>query len=93
MNHKIEQAFTSDKLKDDLQQNMEELIQYIDESRLMIETKDELFHLLKIIKAVTFHNFIEAFAHQLSIDEACQQYQLELTMLKRGLLKKESQTL
>lgn len=93
MNHKIEQAFTSDKLKDDLQQNMEELAQYIDESQLMIETKDELFHLLKIIKAVTFHNFIETFAHQLSIDEACQQYQLELTMLKRGLLKKESQTL
>ncbi len=93
MNHKIEQAFTSDKVKEDMRRDMEELVQYVDYSILLVDKREELFHLLKIIKAVTFHNFIEAFAHQLSIDEACQQYQLELTMLKRGLLKKESQTL
>lgn len=87
MNHKIEQAFTSDKVKEDMRRNMEELVQYVDYSILFVDTREELFHLLKIIKAVTFHNFIEAFAHQLSIDEACQQYQLELNMLKRGLLK------
>ncbi|GEM05411.1 TetR family transcriptional regulator [Halolactibacillus miurensis] len=87
MNHKIEQAFTSDKVKEDMKRNMEELVQYVDYSILLVDTREELFHLLKIIKAVTFHNFIETFAHQISIDEACQQYQLELTMLKRGLLK------
>lgn len=88
MNHKMEQAFTSDKVRRDMRQDVEEMIQHIDQTLFNIQRKEELIHVLKIIKAVTFHNVIEAFAQQLSIETACQQYTIELTLLKQGLLKR-----
>lgn len=87
MNRKIEQAFTSNEIKDNFKKNLQELSQHVDASLLLIHSEEELLHLLKIIKAVTFHNFIESFAQQLPIDQACKNYQLELAMLKRGLEK------
>ncbi|GAA4069086.1 TetR/AcrR family transcriptional regulator [Amphibacillus indicireducens] len=88
MNHKMEQAFTRNLKDDDFGTEVKNIAKWIKKGPLAVESEKELEHVFKILTAVTFQNIIHAFAQQLTVEEACHNYQVELNMLKHGLLKK-----
>lgn len=70
-------------------EQFKEIIKLINKKHLNITEDKELYHILQIITAVAFRNFVEKFSRELSDDEAIQNFTLEMNLLKRGLYKQE----
>ncbi|UJL46297.1 TetR family transcriptional regulator [Virgibacillus sp. NKC19-16] len=88
MTHKIEDAFTrifSD--DDECDDQHKEISRLINKERLNISGDEELFYVMQILTSVTFRNFIEKFAKELSDEEAMRNYATEMHLLKKGLHK------
>jgi len=64
-----------------------EIIYLIDKKRLNIKENNELIHIMQIIMAVVFRNFIEKFLKELSDEEAMDNFRTEMNLLKQGLYK------
>lgn len=65
--------------------HVKEIIHLIDRDRLNIQEDAELFHILQIITAVVFRNFIEKLLKELSDQEAIDNFTIEMNILKRGI--------
>ena len=66
-----------------------EIIYLIDTKRLNIKENNELIHIMQIIMAVVFRNFIEKFLKELSDEEAMDNFRVEMNLLKQGLYIQE----
>jgi len=64
-----------------------EIIYLIDKKSLNINENNELIHIMQIIMAVVFRNFIEKFLKELSDEEAMDNFRAEMNLLKQGLYK------
>ncbi|WP_085993863.1 TetR/AcrR family transcriptional regulator [Oceanobacillus senegalensis] len=86
--HKIENVFTS--MFDGTHSTgyMDDIINLIDKKRLNIESDHEIFHIMQIIIAVAFRNFVEKFSRELSDQEAIENFKIEMNLLKNGLYRK-----
>lgn len=85
--HKIEDAFTAAfKGKHDTG-FFNEVIEMIDKDRLNTKNDTEIYHMLQIVIAVVFRNFVEKFSKELSDDEAIEHFTIEMNLLKNGLYK------
>lgn len=85
--HKIEDAFTAAfKGKHD-KGFFNEVIEMIDKDRLNTKNDTEIYHMLQIVIAVVFRNFVEKFSKELSDDEAIEHFTIEMNLLKNGLYK------
>lgn len=62
-----------------------EYMNLIDRKGLNIRDDRELFHLIKILRAMMIQNFTQYFAGEASEAAAVQNFELELELLKRGL--------
>ncbi|MFC4779010.1 TetR family transcriptional regulator [Paenibacillus sp. GCM10023252] len=91
MNHKVEKAFASS-MREQRQQELMQLASKINIGRLSLQHPQELFHLLNIIHAVTFHNLTQHFVNEWSVDEALSNYKQELNLIKRGVYNNEGET-
>lgn len=85
MNHKVGDAFTDHANMEHSIHRRTEFLKMIDSSKLNISSEQELIHIMKIVKAVTFQNLIQSFASKLTIEKALEVYTLEINMLKKGL--------
>lgn len=87
MNHKVEEVFTRN--QSDVQTNkmLLEVRTLVNMDKLNITTEDEFINVMHILSGVTLHNVIRAFARQLSPEEAWNNYQIEINLLKNGLEK------
>lgn len=85
MNHKVGDAFTDHANMEHSIHRRTEFMKRIDCSKLNISTEQELIHIMRIVKAVTFQNLIQSFALKLSTEKALEVYTLEINMLKKGL--------
>ncbi|MBE5108354.1 TetR family transcriptional regulator [Bacillus thuringiensis] len=88
MNYKVENTLTRNMNEDDHKNRLSEIMILINKEKLNIADEREIFHIMKIITAVTFHNLIQNFAKEISFDESVQNYNLELSLLKKGLYKR-----
>lgn len=89
MNHQVEDIF-SKSFSDHVEQGEYPVFgSTINRSQLNISDENDLHHVMKIISAVTFHNFIEKFSKDLSYEEAVYQYEKEIQLLKKGLFRNE----
>jgi AcrR family transcriptional regulator len=61
----------------------------INKDRLNIKEDKGLLHIMQILMAVVFRNFIEKFLKDLSDDEAISNFRIEMNLLKHGLYKRE----
>ena len=59
-----------------------EITYLIDKKRLNIKENNELIHIMQIIMAVVFRNFIEKFLKELSDEEAMDNFRIEINLLK-----------
>ncbi len=70
-------------------EHYKEISNLIDRERLNIQEDKEILHIIKIIMAVAFRNFIEKFSKELSDEEAINNFTIELNLIKYGLYKRE----
>lgn len=66
-------------------EHIKEVIKLIDRDRLNITEDRELIHIMQIITAVLFRNFIEKLLKELSDEEAIKNFTIEMNILKRGI--------
>ncbi|PHG47094.1 TetR/AcrR family transcriptional regulator [Bacillus wiedmannii] len=88
MNYKVENTFTRNMNEDNHKNRLSEIMVLINKEKLNITEEREIFHVMKIITAVTFHNLIQNFAKEIPFDESVENYTLEITLLKKGLYKR-----
>ncbi|MBY7145043.1 TetR family transcriptional regulator [Virgibacillus sp. NKC19-3] len=87
MTHKIEEIFTRIFSDSESDGKHEEISRLIDKEQLNISGDEELYYVMQILTSVTFRNFIEKFARELSNEEAMRNYAIEIHLLKKGLHK------
>lgn len=88
MNIKVEQTFSSRIQKAEIQQEYKKLIDGIDKTPLNYETTEELHHIIELVFAITMHHVVHSFARELTIEEACKHFNIHLSLLQRGVIKK-----
>ncbi|MCG7337137.1 TetR family transcriptional regulator [Sporosarcina sp. ACRSM] len=86
MNHKVENTIAKNVNMEDACRQIEHH-DLINRDKLNITDEQELFHVIRIILAVTFQNLIQNFALELSFEESFQNYTIEIDMIKKGLAK------
>ncbi|TDL31871.1 TetR/AcrR family transcriptional regulator [Jeotgalibacillus sp. S-D1] len=89
MTHKIENSFAGMINDSDRTENFKKMTALINKDKLNAENDKELYHLLQIVIAVTFHSIVEKFSRDLSFEEALNNYQMEIHLLKKGLCRNE----
>jgi AcrR family transcriptional regulator len=87
MNYKIEKTFTQNLTKETIDQRYGEILRLVNRKQFNIENKMDLYHVLQILSAVTFHNLVQSIAEELTLEEAMKKYMKEVNMIKRGLCK------
>ncbi|WP_373894262.1 TetR/AcrR family transcriptional regulator [Virgibacillus natechei] len=87
MTHKIEDTFTRIFSDSECDGQHKEISELINKEQLNISGDEELFFVMQIVTSVTFRNFIEKFAKELSNKEAMRKYAIEIHLLKKGLHK------
>ena len=86
MNYKIESKFIPDFYEEDY---LSEISSLINIQMLNLSDEKHLFHVLKIIMAVTFQNTVQNFVCKVPKEEAIRIYMLEMDLLKKGLYRAE----
>jgi AcrR family transcriptional regulator len=89
MNYKIEKTFTQTLTKETIDHRYGEIFQLVNKDQFSIESKKDLYHVLQILSAVTFHNLVQSIADELTLEEAMAKYMKEIKMIKRGLCKSQ----
>lgn len=85
--HQVETIF-NDLIETNLRrEEMQEITKLINKDLLNIESEHELSHVIHIISAVAFRNFVEKFTKELTDDEAIHRFKVEMNLLKKGLAK------
>ncbi|MBS4211250.1 TetR/AcrR family transcriptional regulator [Neobacillus rhizophilus] len=89
MNYKLEKTLANNIYEEDQKNRYLDMVSLINTGNLNIKDEQELHHVIKIITAVTFHNLVQMFVKDLTDEEALQNYQVQLDLIKRGLYKEE----
>lgn len=66
---------------------IKEIAKLINKDILNVDTDKDLTHVIHIISAVAFRNFVEKFTKELSDEEAIENFKAEMNLLKKGLAK------
>lgn len=87
MNYKIEKTFTQNMYGERRKSKFFELIHLINTDNLNISNEEELYHVFKILMAVSFQNLAHGFAKELHINDVMKSFSLEIELLKKGFYK------
>lgn len=87
MTHKIENTFARIFSDNEMNKNFQEFSSLINKNNLNITNDQELFHVMQIIKAVTFRNLIDKFARDWTNEAAINYFTIEINLLKKGLVR------
>ncbi|MFD1852065.1 TetR/AcrR family transcriptional regulator [Oceanobacillus bengalensis] len=85
--HKMENIFTS--IFDTSNDHFKEMIALVNKDRLNIKEDQEVFHIMQIVTAVAFRNFVEKYSRELSDREAIENFTIEMNLIKNGIYKRE----
>ena len=88
MNYRIENVLSKSISEENRNSRFVEVAKLVNTDLLNIQQKEELFNVVKIIRAVTFQNIIQVFANDLSMEESMKNYKLDLDLIKNGIYKK-----
>ncbi|MFB1100308.1 TetR family transcriptional regulator [Terribacillus saccharophilus] len=89
MNHRKENTMANNIYKESLKNERSQTLEMVDISFLNIEDKQELSHVIRIVGAITFHNLVQVFVHDLTDEEAIYNYEAQISLIKKGLQRKE----
>ncbi len=88
MNYRIENTISKSISEERRNSRFAEVVKLVNKDLLNIQHEEELIHVVKIIRAVTFQNLIQVFALDLSMEESINNYTLDLNLIKKGVYKK-----
>lgn len=88
MTHRTEKTISIIFSDNENNEHLKKVSLQIDREKLNVTNDREMYHAMQIITAVTFRNFVEKFAKELSDEEAVNNYTIEMNFLKNGLYKK-----
>ncbi|WP_066248687.1 TetR/AcrR family transcriptional regulator [Neobacillus drentensis] len=89
MNYKVEKTFADHVYEQNQKTQFVNTISLINREHLNIESDQELYHILKIMGAVTFQNLIQMIVKEWTDEEALRNYSVQIDLLKRGFYKEE----
>lgn len=72
-------------------ERFKEMTNHIDKERFNIKEEKDLYHLVQIITAIAFRNFVEKISKKMSDEEAMRQFTHEINLIKYGIYKRDSQ--
>lgn len=87
MTHEIESKLNRIFNVDGSIDKIEEIDALIDKNNLNIKNDVELHHVMQIISMVIFRNLIEKYAHNLTYEQAIENFKIQINLLKNGLGK------
>ncbi len=87
MTHKMEDTFIKIFSDPQNEEDFQEISEWIDKDKLNINNEKELAHMMQIMMAVMFRNFVIKFAEDLSNQAAYDHFKVELDILKRGIYR------
>ncbi|MBB6447103.1 TetR/AcrR family transcriptional regulator [Bacillus benzoevorans] len=70
-------------------ERFKEITGLIDKQRFTIEEDKDLYHILQIVTAVAFRNFIEKISKKMSDEEAMKHFTFEIDLIKYGIYKRD----
>lgn len=85
MTHEVEHSFIGIFSDNESIDDFKEVSAYVNKTKLNLADGRELYHVMQIITSVTFRNFVEKFAKGISDEQALDNYQLEMNLLKKGI--------
>ncbi len=90
MNYKTENTLAENFFEEDLKKQDLALLRSVNTKKLNINDERELQDMITILEAVTFHNLVQAFAGELTAEEALDHYLAQMELLKKGLYREPS---
>ncbi|WP_416876464.1 TetR/AcrR family transcriptional regulator, partial [Kitasatospora sp. SC0581] len=90
MNYKTENTLAENFFEEDLKKQDLALLRSVNTKKLNIRDERDLQDMITILEAVTFHNLVQAFAGELTAEEALGQYLAQMELLKKGLYRQPS---
>ena len=87
MNYKVEKAFTQNMYEEKRKSRFFEIITNINPGNLNVTNEEEIYHIFKMMMAVSFQNLVHAFAKELQINDVMKTFLLEIELLKKGFYK------
>lgn len=88
MNYKTEETFNHNVNHEKFREKFNHIKNIIQTDTLNIAHEEDLFNIIQITTTLMFQNIIMKFAHKLTNKEAFKNYQQQLTLLKKGFIKK-----
>jgi len=90
MNYKIENTFSQYLSEDVANERYDDIYDLVNAEQLNVSNRKEMFHVMQILTAVTFHNLIHSVSNNLSVSAAMNKYETELKLLQSGLMRSSS---
>lgn len=87
MTHEIEKNFSRIFNVNSSEDQFKDISSLINKDILNVNNNEELHHLMQMISMVIFHNLIEKYAHNLTFEQAMNNFSTQMDLLKHGISK------
>lgn len=87
MNYKFEKTFTQNMYGERRKSKFFEIIHLINPENINISNEEDLYHIFKMLMAVSFQNLAHAFGKEMQIKDVIKTFSLEIELLKKGFYK------
>lgn len=87
MTHEIEKNFSRIFTVNSPEDQFRDVSSLINKDILNVNNNEELHHLMQMISMVIFHNLIEKYAHNLTFQQAMNNFSIQMELLKHGISK------
>lgn len=89
MNYKLENTLANNVYEEKQKSLFLDISQSINKSNLNLKDDSELHHMVRVMTAVTFHNIVQMYVKDLTVEEATNSYLKQMDLLKRGFCRGE----
>jgi len=90
MNYKLENTLANNVYEEKQKSLFLDISQSINKSNLNLKDDSELHHMVRVMTAVTFHNIVQMYVKELTVEEATNSYLQQMDLLKRGFCRDEA---
>lgn len=90
MNYKLENTLANNVYEEKQKSLFLDISQSINKSNLNLKDDSELHHMVRVMTAVTFHNIVQMYVKDLTVEEATNSYLKQMDLLKRGFCRGEA---
>lgn len=87
MNYKIQETITNGEKEKNLPNHLSVIREHVDANQLSAETEKEVHQTIHLVRLLMFHTIVRHFSKGLTKEEALETFQMELSLMRKGLEK------